>query len=561
MKTLLSITFFFFLISSANAELTANNVAVLANSNSQDSLKVAKSYLAARNIPESHLIALPLTQDDTISREDYENKVIAPLRKELETKAIAAEIKVIVTVYGVPLKLASPVIGPEEKAAAAMSQEEKAKARIVIEENISKAQIIAGEKPNGFIEIAETEIPKEFEALVNRASKKLSTLKDQELQTKQNELAQVLTDMGGLSSLVGILQPAGNAEQIAKSTKEIEAMKAEVNKGIADIGELQKSTKKEDTEKLYVTTKRILGAIGVAGIATALSTRTTYTDADAAFDSELSLLWWDRNSYPITGALPNPYSNKIFSQALIDSLRLPVIMVSRIDGPSVETSLAMISSTLEAEKTGLKGNIYIDTRGIKSNDREALTMWDKGMKDLGWFLRDNSEQKVSIDIFPELIEEAKDTAIYAGWYQLRKFEGDFTFKPGAIAWHIASEEAVNIHNKDEKGWCKNFLERGASVTIGAVAEPYLESFPVPLEFFGLLLSGRYTLIEAYYLTTRNISWRVTLFGDPLYRPYKENKKIKFEDLKFETGFPASPTSIPMKDPIKAMRALANQVVP
>ena len=102
-------------------------------------------------------------------------------------------------------------------------------------------------------------------------------------------------------------------------------------------------------------------------------------------------------------------------------------MVSRIDGPSAESCLAMINNTLEAEKSGLKGKIYVDTRGIKSNERDALTTWDKGMKDLGWFLRDNTEQKVNIDIFPNLIEEAKDTAIYAGWYQLRKFEGDFTF--------------------------------------------------------------------------------------------------------------------------------------
>ena len=55
---------------------------------------------------------------------------------------------------------------------------------------------------------------------------------------------------------------------------------------------------------------------------------------------------------------------------------------------------------------------------------------------------------------------------------------------------------------------------------GPVSEPYLEAFPVPEVFFGLLVEGRLTLAECYALSVPYLSWQMVLIGDPLYRPFR-----------------------------------------
>ncbi len=51
------------------------------------------------------------------------------------------------------------------------------------------------------------------------------------------------------------------------------------------------------------------------------------------------------------------------------------------------------------------------------------------------------------------------------------------------------------------------LEDGAAATIGPVAEPYVQGFPLPEIFFGMLLDGYYTLSESYILSLPYLSCR------------------------------------------------------
>jgi hypothetical protein len=66
------------------------------------------------------------------------------------------------------------------------------------------------------------------------------------------------------------------------------------------------------------------------------------------------------------------------------------------------------------------------------------------------------------------------------------------------------------------------LKDGAAATIGAVREPYLRAMTRPEPFFGVLLTGQFTLAETFALSNRYVSWMVILIGDPLYTPFKTN---------------------------------------
>jgi uncharacterized protein (TIGR03790 family) len=84
-------------------------------------------------------------------------------------------------------------------------------------------------------------------------------------------------------------------------------------------------------------------------------------------------------------------------------------------------------------------------------------------------------------------------------------------------------EAVDLRDPNSSQWCPAMLKDGITATLGAVAEPYLHSFPRPKEFFSELFNGR-CLVEAYYITNPFNSWQLVLIGDPLYTPFKSNKK-------------------------------------
>ena len=70
---------------------------------------------------------------------------------------------------------------------------------------------------------------------------------------------------------------------------------------------------------------------------------------------------------------------------------------------------------------------------------------------------------------------------------MRKYVDVFTFVPGAVAFHVASYEAMSLRRPKEAGWCRGLLLRGAAATLGPVDEPYLHAYPLARAFFGLTL--------------------------------------------------------------------------
>jgi len=99
----------------AGAELAPHQVVIVANSNSPESLMVARHYATRRGIPLKHIAKLDLSKDEAMTREEYEQQLVFPLRRMLETQGIQRSVRVLVTVYGVPLRVGAPVLTTEER--------------------------------------------------------------------------------------------------------------------------------------------------------------------------------------------------------------------------------------------------------------------------------------------------------------------------------------------------------------------------------------------------------------------------------------------------------------
>jgi len=237
---------------------------------------------------------------------------------------------------------------------------------------------------------------------------------------------------------------------------------------------------------------------------------------NACVDSELSMVLSD--NYELYRWQPN----KLKKGGLFFSFR--TLMVCRLDGPGENIAFGLIDKAIAAERKGLNGVAYIDSGYSKTKGAKSLyAEYDKSLRETARMIRQQTVMKVVAESTKELFAPGTcpRAAIYCGWYSLKKYVDAFDFIDGAIGYHISSLEAVNLRDPNSAQWCPAMLADGVTATLGAVAEPYLHSFPKPQVFFTELLDGR-CLVEAYYRTKPFNSWQLLLIGDPLYTPFKKN---------------------------------------
>jgi uncharacterized protein (TIGR03790 family) len=242
--------------------------------------------------------------------------------------------------------------------------------------------------------------------------------------------------------------------------------------------------------------------------------RITGEETGASVDSELSMVLF--GNYELYRWQPNILKNNTLG------LSVNTLMVCRLDGPDESIAKGLVDKALRAEKTSLTGVAYIDSRGI-AEDRNPYSIgyYDQSLRELAAFTRLRTELTVKEERTEKLFTAGAcpRTALYCGWYSLKTYIDAFDFVDGAVGYHIASWEAVDLRNPKSSQWCPAMLKDGITATLGAVAEPYLHSFPEPRAFFLELFNGR-CLVEAYYHTKPFNSWQLVLIGDPLYRPFK-----------------------------------------
>jgi uncharacterized protein (TIGR03790 family) len=235
-------------------------------------------------------------------------------------------------------------------------------------------------------------------------------------------------------------------------------------------------------------------------------------ETNASVDSELSMVL--AGDYELYRWQPNKLKGDTHG------LDLQTLMVSRLDGSSSEIAMGLVDKALKAEKTGLKGIAYIDSRGIKTGKPGSYGYYDQSLRDMAMLTSVRTDLPVKEDRTAQLFAPGTcpNTAIYCGWYSNGKYVDAFDFVDGAVGYHIASSEAVTLRDPNGRQWCTSMLRDGIAATLGPVSEPYLHSFPEPKLFFAELYKGT-CLVEAYYRTKRFNSWMLLLIGDPLYRPF------------------------------------------
>lgn len=237
---------------------------------------------------------------------------------------------------------------------------------------------------------------------------------------------------------------------------------------------------------------------------------------DASVDSEIAVL--ARFSPEISGALKNPYFQ---SYRPIGETKDPGLMlVCRLDAPSVAVVRRMITDSIEAEKNGLWGRAYVDGA---HNSSGGLQVGDQWLAEIPEQLR-RAGIPVVYDDRPEIFPDGfpmSDCALYYGWYAATAAgpfaDPGFHLIPGAVAVHIHSFSASTLRDPNA-GWAAPLLVKGAAATLGNVYEPYLQ-LTAHLDVFNDRMLHGFTFAESAYMATPTLSWVGVAIGDPLYRPY------------------------------------------
>jgi uncharacterized protein (TIGR03790 family) len=415
------------------------DVFLVINNNVPASRDIADHYLAKRGVPKDNVIPLDLPTGEDISRDDYNSKLVKPLRAALKDRQ--EKVKVLLTIYGVPLRVGGQQPSDDDK-------------KILVEIQPRLAELERSVKLG----------PDELRCLEHHAKLAPDHIPATAIQEKRDQL---------------------KAEQ----------------------DELIKLKERHHFH--------------------------SWAESQACVDSELSLLWSD--DYELRRFMPNWLYWQVTDKMRRDKPNL--IMTCRLDGPTVAIVKGLVDQAVEVETKGLQGKVYVDARKIDYDPKTDLGYqyggYDESLREMASLLREEAKLDVTLDDEPSLFkpDSCPECALYCGWYSLANYVPCCKFVKGAVAYHIASSEAVSLRNASSKQWCKCLLEDGVAATLGPVAEPYTIGFPKPAEFFGCLATGEYTLVECYHRTALFTSWMTVLVGDPLYKPFGKTPKLKPDQVK------------------------------
>lgn len=533
--------------------LEPNEIALVVARGNRESIGLARYYCRQRGVPEEQIIEVDVTPEESLDRDKWRWAVRPEIQKWLKENDPDQKIRCLVTTWGVPLKITAGERSESDTTYLDYLTAELT-ARTEQLRNIASAlDRLGGGAPlsDALSAIPNDEsgdkggddqgkLKEQLEAALRSAQERIVKLPPESRRLQETQLQQLTTAAGGATVLLQAFNQQIRAREAAGETPPPQLVQQfQLLRGRASaFTELRlllenrppSYERDEMALRLLEQTGGLLACIDWLKTQEGVAKR---NERGASFDSELSLIYWP-DGYELLRWQPN-YLRGTFGNSQLRTA-FPTLMVARLDGPDLRTAKRLIDDAIAVEKAGgLAGKVYVDARGLTEIDGpahepgsypdfdRALLVTAKGLENLK-NENDESRFEVVLNDEPELFSpgQCPDAALYCGWYSLAKYVDAFDWNQGAVAYHLASAEAVTLKEIDSQAWCKKLLEDGVAATIGPVGEPYLVAFPRPNEFFALLIQGELPLVEVYYRTKPFNSWMMTLIGDPLYRPYAKD---------------------------------------
>ena len=527
----------FILIAAPGASaLEPDQIALVVNSRVPAGRELAEFYAQKRNIPAGRIIALELPfPEEEMPYEAWDRDVVPAVRSFLRDNGLKDKVTCLVTFWGVPLRVAQRKVAPPEATQLELITAETQKTQGELDTSVAEAEALAKELVVGFAPGQGRDLQQSAKRAGDAMTAAMRSIARMPEGDRRNgyarRLIRVLERLSGEPEVLDRMSSPDFA-RLAPDPMTPQQLAQAKQRALGWKKEFEATQGRQPSAENFEAMRRVVrehfGLFRYAALLAAQKAVYDPKDSESAFDSELSLVWWD-NNYARAKWQGNALSYKVRD---VPAGTPPTLMVTRLDGPTAGAVDRIILSSLKAEKQGLVGQVVLDARGNHGDD--GYGRYDQTIRNLADLLKAKTQLKVTLDDRDPIIQPGpdapKDVAVYCGWYSLRNYVPVFKFTEGAVGFHVASSELVSLRGENERGWVRGLLNDGVSATVGPVAEPYLHSFPQADEFFPLLLTGKLALAEVYWKTNPLTSWMNTCIGDPLYTPFKLNPAMKVEDL-------------------------------
>ena len=213
-------------------------------------------------------------------------------------------------------------------------------------------------------------------------------------------------------------------------------------------------------------------------------------------------------------------------------------------GNSVEEIIDSLRRAKSADFTSPKGTIFFEKNGdVRSTTRE----W-------GFQAAADELNRLGVNaIVEEGILPKNRTSVAGAMIGIADFDwkaSGSSIAPGAILEHLTRLGGM-INKGAGQTPCTEFIRAGAAGSSGTVTEPYAlqEKFPSP--FIHVHYAKGFTLAEAFYLSVTG-PYQLLIIGDPMCRPWGKKAELKLGGLagqkvsKVVTVKPVVTPNIPVK---------------
>ncbi|MHC4873535.1 MAG: hypothetical protein ACYTFY_16950 [Planctomycetota bacterium] len=512
--------------------LDSENTAVVINSESEDSVKIAETFIKLRNIPEENIIKITGIKDvEQCTVGDFRKTILMPVMETIKKRRLSSKISLIAYSAGIPwfIDLREDVgkgnlWSPYKKPFASITgltflyemvlkkdfysytdRDSNLYARMPAAEKLdtewTAEEIAAKRKVDNFFKqriILSKKRLNEFRAKLKKEGKKFNWKmeipmreKDQEWEDKEwPEVKKLLTESRNKHPYNRdlLIKYAQSLTIQGKPSEAIEAINDAVKGGLLEYISISsnsdfKSINKSDEFKAVISK---------------MKNRKFEIPEPLEFNSNL---YFKPDG---TSAEEGPGRKYLLSM---------VLGVTSGRGNTADEVINMLERSKKAEGSNPDGTIYIAKNGgVRSTTREWA--FKKTVEQLK---RQGIKAEIVDGILPEKKNDVAGAVIGSSAYDWEK--SGSTILPGAICEHLTSFGG-RLFKKAGQVPISQHIRHGASATSGTVIEPHAIQAKFPMPYLHCYYTQGYTAVESFYMVIRQ-PFQILLIGDPLCRPWKK----------------------------------------
>ncbi len=495
--------------------LGPENVALVLNGDSPDSVSVANEYKRLREIPEGNVIVLHhLSATEFINVEQFRQEILLPVLKTIQSRGLSAQIDCITYSVDIPysINIASDVKG--KPMPQVLTQTASVNGLTYLMDWSAKGDI-------AYLGLTTNRYARHFLPLPKGSDLTTDEQSAYAVAMSQYDQHNYRPAMEGLSKLLQVPRTDPNiaynlacCQALSRMPDDaIRSLRMAVAAGWRNFGQTSSdpdlaSLKSDDR---FQQVLRVLRGSRID------------VQPGVGFSHQVG---WDRS-----GEVDPSGFHYMLST---------VLGVTAGRGNTVDEIIQSLRRSKAADFTHPAGTIYFERNGdVRSTTRE----W--GFQPAADALNAMGVKAVVEDgLLPQHRTDVAGATIGISDFDWPK--SGSTMLPGAIAEHLTSFGGM-INKGAGQTPCTEFIRNGASGSSGTVTEPFAlqEKFPTP--FIHVQYAKGFTLAESFYLSLAG-PYQLLIIGDPLCRPWAKRVEVKLKGIaegqSFSSHLTISPTVFP-----------------